>query len=38
MVSIIQGLVITAGILWMYQYSVSLGNDEPKQELWFSVL
>lgn len=38
-VSIIQGLVITAGILWMYQYSVSLGNDESKtRALVFSTL
>ncbi|MCD1117637.1 cation-translocating P-type ATPase [Chryseobacterium turcicum] len=38
-VSIIQGLVITAGILWMYQYSVDLGNDEPKtRSLVFSTL
>jgi Ca2+-transporting ATPase len=29
-VSIIQGLVITAGILWMYQYSVAIGNDEVR--------
>lgn len=28
--SIIQGLVITAGILWMYRNSVDLGNDETK--------
>lgn len=27
-ISIIQGLVITAGILWMYQYCVAIGNDE----------
>ncbi|WP_449388069.1 cation-translocating P-type ATPase [Chryseobacterium lineare] len=39
MVSIIQGLVITAGILWMYQYSVHLGNDEPTtRALVFSTL
>lgn len=39
MVSIIQGLVITAGILWVYQYSVDLGNDEPKtRSLVFSTL
>ena len=39
MVSIIQGLVITAGILWLYQYSVGLGNDEPKtRSLVFSTL
>lgn len=39
MVSIIQGLVITAGILWMYQYSIDLGNDEPKtRALVFSTL
>ncbi|PZT99319.1 MAG: haloacid dehalogenase, partial [Chryseobacterium sp.] len=38
-VSIIQGLVITAGILWMYQYSVDLGNDEAKtRALVFSTL
>jgi len=38
-VSIIQGLVITAGILWMYQYSVDLGNDESKtRALVFSTL
>ncbi|WP_426277883.1 cation-translocating P-type ATPase [Chryseobacterium sp. S-02] len=38
-VSIIQGLVITAGILWMYQYSVDLGNDESKtRSLVFSTL
>ncbi|WP_374460935.1 cation-translocating P-type ATPase [Chryseobacterium taeanense] len=29
-ISIIQGLVITAGILWMYQYSVAIGNDEVR--------
>lgn len=29
-VSVIQGLVITAGILWIYQYSVYHGNDETK--------
>lgn len=39
MVSIIQGLVITAGILWIYQYSVDLGNDEFKtRSLVFSTL
>lgn len=39
MVSIIQGLVITAGILWIYQHSVHLGNDEPKTRAWvFSTL
>jgi Ca2+-transporting ATPase len=39
MVSIIQGLVITAGILWIYQYSVDLGNDELKtRSLVFSTL
>ncbi|AZA77116.1 cation-translocating P-type ATPase [Chryseobacterium joostei] len=39
MISIIQGLVITAGILWMYQHSVSLGNDESKtRSLVFSTL
>lgn len=39
MISIIQGLVITAGILWMYQHSVSLGNDEAKtRSLVFSTL
>ncbi|WP_333853068.1 cation-translocating P-type ATPase [Epilithonimonas sp.] len=39
MVSIIQGLVITAGILWIYQYSVHLGNDEPTTRAWvFSTL
>lgn len=39
MVSIVQGLVITAGILWMYQYSVDLGNDELKtRALVFSTL
>ncbi|SUX48943.1 cation-translocating P-type ATPase [Chryseobacterium indoltheticum] len=38
-VSIIQGLVITAGILWIYQYSVDLGNDEAKtRALVFSTL
>ncbi|AZA92946.1 Calcium-transporting ATPase lmo0841 [Chryseobacterium nakagawai] len=38
-ISIIQGLVITAGILWLYQYSVDLGNDEPKtRSLVFSTL
>ncbi|WP_449388232.1 cation-translocating P-type ATPase [Chryseobacterium lineare] len=30
MVSIIQGLIITAGILWMYQYSVYHENNEEK--------
>ncbi|WP_276964073.1 cation-translocating P-type ATPase, partial [Chryseobacterium sp.] len=39
MVSIIQGLVITAGILWIYQYSADLGNDEFKtRSLVFSTL
>ncbi|WP_153394616.1 cation-translocating P-type ATPase [Chryseobacterium vaccae] len=39
MVSIIQGLVITAGILWIYQHSVHLGNDEPTTRAWvFSTL
>ncbi|SKB65549.1 Ca2+-transporting ATPase [Soonwooa buanensis] len=38
-ISIIQGLVITAGILWLYQYSVGLGNDESKtRSLVFSTL
>ncbi|KIC64024.1 cation-translocating P-type ATPase [Chryseobacterium taiwanense] len=38
-ISIIQGLVITAGILWVYQYSVDLGNDEVKtRALVFSTL
>lgn len=38
-VSIIQGLIITAGILWIYQYSVHLGNDEAKtRALVFSTL
>ncbi|WP_114821548.1 cation-translocating P-type ATPase [Chryseobacterium sp. KLBC 52] len=37
--SIIQGLVITAGILWMYQNSVDCGNDETKtRALVFSTL
>ncbi|AZA86642.1 cation-translocating P-type ATPase [Chryseobacterium shandongense] len=38
-VSIVQGLVITAGILWIYQYSVHLGNDETKTRTFvFSTL
>lgn len=38
-ISIIQGLVITAGILWGYQYSVHLGNDEVKtRAMVFSTL
>ncbi|BAP32102.1 4-hydroxythreonine-4-phosphate dehydrogenase [Chryseobacterium sp. StRB126] len=38
-ISIIQGLVITAGILWLYQYSVSHGNDEAKtRALVFATL
>ncbi len=38
-VSIVQGLVITAGILWVYQYSVDLVNDELKtRALVFSTL
>lgn len=38
-ISIIQGLVITAGILGIYQYSVYLGNDEIKtRALVFSTL
>ncbi|SMP34465.1 cation-translocating P-type ATPase [Chryseobacterium profundimaris] len=38
-ISIIQGLVITAGILWIYQYSVALGNDEIKTRAFvFSTL
>lgn len=38
-ISIIQGLIITAGILWIYQYSLGLGNDEPKtRSLVFSTL
>jgi len=38
-ISIIQGLVITAGILWIYQYSVHIGNDEIKtRALVFSTL
>lgn len=38
-ISIIQGLVITAGILWIYQYSVFLGNDEIKTRAFvFSTL
>ncbi|PTT21091.1 haloacid dehalogenase, partial [Chryseobacterium sp. HMWF028] len=38
-VSIIQGIVITAGILWMYQYSVDYGNNEEKtRALVFSTL
>ncbi|MDQ1857036.1 cation-translocating P-type ATPase [Chryseobacterium sp. WLY505] len=37
--SIIQGLVITGGILWMYQNSVDFGNDETKtRALVFSTL
>lgn len=37
--SIIQGLVITAGILWMYRNSVDLGNDETKtRALVFTTL
>ena len=38
-ISIVQGLVITAGILWIYQYSVHLGNDETKTRTFvFSTL
>jgi len=38
-ISIIQGLVIMAGIIWIYQYSVYLGNDEIKtRALVFSTL
>ncbi|MCJ7935912.1 MAG: cation-translocating P-type ATPase [Chryseobacterium sp.] len=38
-VSIIQGLVITAGIVLMYQYSVHDGNDEAKtRALVFTTL
>ncbi|UPQ75502.1 cation-translocating P-type ATPase [Chryseobacterium nepalense] len=38
-ISIIQGLVITAGILGIYQYSFYLGNDEIKtRALVFSTL
>ncbi len=38
-ISIIQGLMITAGILWIYQYSLGLGNDESKtRSLVFSTL
>lgn len=38
-ISIIQGIIITAGILWIYQYSLGLGNDEHKtRSLVFSTL
>ncbi|QWT87048.1 cation-translocating P-type ATPase [Chryseobacterium sp. PCH239] len=38
-ISIIQGIIITAGILWIYQYSLGLGNDESKtRSLVFSTL
>lgn len=38
-ISIIQGLVITAGILWLYQYSVNHGNGEAKtRALVFTTL
>lgn len=38
-ISIIQGLIITAGILWLYRYSVDLGNDEAKtRAMVFSTL
>jgi Ca2+-transporting ATPase len=38
-ISIIQGLVITGGVLGIYQYSVYLGNDEFKtRALVFSTL
>jgi len=38
-ISIIQGLVITAGILWLYQYSANHGNDEAKtRALVFTTL
>ncbi|CAA7386508.1 cation-translocating P-type ATPase [Chryseobacterium fistulae] len=38
-ISIVQGLMITAGILWLYQYSVDCGNDEAKtRTLVFSTL
>ncbi|WP_336687237.1 cation-translocating P-type ATPase [Chryseobacterium bernardetii] len=38
-VSIVQGLIITAGILWIYQYSAGHGNDEAKtRALVFSTL
>lgn len=38
-ISIIQGIIITAGILWLYQYSVSHGNDEAKtRALVFTTL
>ncbi|WP_426478433.1 cation-translocating P-type ATPase [Chryseobacterium sp. CBSDS_008] len=38
-ISIIQGLVITAGIVWIYQYSADYGNDEAKtRALVFSTL
>ncbi|GEJ44018.1 cation-translocating P-type ATPase [Chryseobacterium sp. ON_d1] len=38
-ISIIQGLVITAGILWLYKYSVNHGNGEAKtRALVFTTL
>ncbi|MBP2615225.1 cation-translocating P-type ATPase [Chryseobacterium jejuense] len=38
-ISIIQGLLITAGILWLYQYSAGHGNDEAKtRALVFTTL
>lgn len=38
-ISIIQGIIITAGILWLYQYSVSHGNGEAKtRALVFTTL
>lgn len=35
-ISIIQGLVITCGLLFMYQYTVQNGGSEEKLGLWFS--
>ncbi|MCC3216013.1 cation-translocating P-type ATPase [Chryseobacterium sp. X308] len=38
-ISIIQGIIITAGILWLYQYSASHGNGEAKtRALVFTTL
>ncbi|PWW29170.1 cation-translocating P-type ATPase [Chryseobacterium sp. AG844] len=38
-ISIIQGIIITVGILWLYQYSVSHGNGESKtRALVFTTL
>ncbi|WP_137904021.1 cation-translocating P-type ATPase [Chryseobacterium sp. 2VB] len=38
-ISIIQGIIITVGILWLYQYSVSHGNGEAKtRALVFTTL